>query len=147
MCADASHLSAAVAPSQAASSSSPKNPAPQNPVAKAVRWIIDIPRLALIGFLKLYRLIISPLYGDVCGYFPSCSAYALEAVTVHGAARGSWLATWRLLRCNPWGKGGIDMVPPGKRIWPEGKTPKIIVLNHPPIPDDTDESAAADRGA
>ena len=142
MCADGSHVSAVIAPAQAAASSSPPNP-----VMRVLKWILDIPRLLLIGFLKLYRLIISPIYGDVCGYFPSCSAYALEAVTVHGAARGSWLATWRLLRCNPWGKGGIDMVPPGKRIWPEGKTPRIIVLNHPPIPDDTDESAAADRGA
>ncbi|GAA2565112.1 hypothetical protein HD598_001499 [Neomicrococcus aestuarii] len=142
MCAEASHASVTGAPAQAASSSSPTNP-----FLTALKWILEIPRLLLMGFLKLYRLIISPTYGDVCGYFPSCSAYALEAVTVHGATRGSWLAARRLLRCNPWGKGGIDMVPPGKRIWPEGKTPKIIVLNHPPIPDDIDESAAADRGA
>ena len=53
----------------------------------------------LIWFLKAYRLLISPLYGQVCRYHPSCSAYALEAVTVHGSIRGSWLAGRRLLRC------------------------------------------------
>jgi uncharacterized protein len=65
----------------------------------------------LIGLLKLYRLLISPLYGDVCRYYPSCSAYALRAVEVHGAARGSWLTVRRLLRCHPWAPGGYDPVP------------------------------------
>jgi putative membrane protein insertion efficiency factor len=65
----------------------------------------------LIGFLKAYRLVISPLYGNVCRYYPSCSAYALTAVQTHGAARGSWLATRRLLRCHPWARGGYDPVP------------------------------------
>jgi putative membrane protein insertion efficiency factor len=65
----------------------------------------------LIGLLKLYRLLISPLYGNVCRYYPSCSAYALRAVEVHGAARGSWLTLRRLLRCHPWAPGGYDPVP------------------------------------
>jgi putative membrane protein insertion efficiency factor len=65
----------------------------------------------LIGLLKAYRLVISPLYGNVCRYYPSCSAYALRAVTVHGAAKGSWLAIRRLLRCHPWAPGGYDPVP------------------------------------
>lgn len=65
----------------------------------------------LIWFLKGYRLLVSPLYGQVCRFYPSCSAYALEAVTVHGALRGSWLAARRLLRCHPWAAGGIDNVP------------------------------------
>ncbi|MFT4085039.1 MAG: membrane protein insertion efficiency factor YidD [Nocardioides sp.] len=65
----------------------------------------------LIGALKLYRLLISPLYGDVCRYHPSCSAYALEAVRTHGSLRGSWLAVRRLGRCHPWAKGGYDPVP------------------------------------
>lgn len=68
-------------------------------------------RYALIGLLKLYRLLISPLYGNVCRYYPSCSAYALRAVEVHGALKGSWLAGRRLLRCHPWTPGGYDPVP------------------------------------
>jgi uncharacterized protein len=65
----------------------------------------------LIGLLKAYRAVISPLYGQVCRYHPSCSAYALEAVTVHGSLRGSWLAVRRLARCHPWAAGGYDPVP------------------------------------
>ncbi len=65
----------------------------------------------LIGLLKLYRLLISPLYGNVCRYYPSCSAYALRAVSVHGAVKGSWLTIRRLLRCHPWAPGGYDPVP------------------------------------
>ena len=65
----------------------------------------------VIGFLKAYRLLVSPLYGNVCRYYPSCSAYALRAVEVHGALRGSWLAARRLLRCHPWAPGGYDPVP------------------------------------
>jgi uncharacterized protein len=70
----------------------------------------------LIGVLRVYRLVISPLYGQVCRYHPSCSAYALEAVTEHGALRGSWLAVRRLGRCHPWAAGGYDPVPPRQRF-------------------------------
>jgi len=66
----------------------------------------------LIWFLRAYRLLISPLYGQVCRYHPSCSAYALDAVTVFGAVRGSWLAARRVCRCHPWASGGYDPVPP-----------------------------------
>jgi putative membrane protein insertion efficiency factor len=68
-------------------------------------------KYVLIGLLKLYRLVVSPLYGNVCRYHPSCSAYALRAVSVHGAVKGSWLAGRRLLRCHPWAPGGYDPVP------------------------------------
>ena len=69
-------------------------------------------RWALIGFLRAYRLLVSPLYGQVCRYHPSCSAYAREAVTSHGSLRGTWLAARRLTRCHPWAAGGYDPVPP-----------------------------------
>ncbi|SER38363.1 membrane protein insertion efficiency factor YidD [Microlunatus flavus] len=72
----------------------------------------------LVALLKLYRLVVSPLYGNVCRYYPSCSAYALRAVEVHGAVRGPWLAARRLLRCHPWTPGGYDPVP-GTPEWHE----------------------------
>ena len=66
----------------------------------------------LIGLLRAYQALISPLYGQVCRYYPSCSAYALDAVRDHGSLRGSWLAVRRLARCHPWAAGGVDHVPP-----------------------------------
>jgi len=72
-------------------------------------------KYVLIMVLKAYRFAISPLYGDVCRYYPSCSAYALEAVSTHGALKGSWLAVGRLARCHPWAAGGVDPVPPVSR--------------------------------
>jgi uncharacterized protein len=59
-----------------------------------------------------YRMFVSPLLGPRCRFYPSCSAYALEAVQVHGALRGSWLAARRLSRCHPFHAGGLDPVPP-----------------------------------
>ena len=95
------------------------------------RFIWDLPRNVLIVLLKTYRKVISPLYGQVCRFFPSCSAYALEAITVHGAVKGSWLAVRRLGRCHPWNAGGVDHVPAGKFAWPTDRTPTIVVLNNP----------------
>lgn len=66
----------------------------------------------LIGLVRGYQLVISPYLGPTCRYYPSCSAYAVEALRVHGAAKGSWLAARRLLRCHPWSPGGVDHVPP-----------------------------------
>lgn len=68
----------------------------------------------LVLLLKGYRLFISPLYGQVCRYYPSCSEYALRAVQTHGWLRGSWLAVRRLARCHPWTAGGYDPVPPAR---------------------------------
>jgi putative membrane protein insertion efficiency factor len=65
--------------------------------------------LLLIG---IYRRFISPMLGPRCRFEPSCSAYALEAVRVHGALRGSWLAVRRIGRCHPFNRGGFDPVPP-----------------------------------
>ena len=100
--------------------------------------LAHLPQNVCIAFLKLYRTLVSPLYGDVCRYFPTCSAYALEAVTVHGAVRGLGLSVRRLLRCHPWAAGGIDRVPRGGREFASlRQTPKIILLNHPHLVRDT----------
>ena len=72
-----------------------------------MRWI-------LVRLLRAYRFAISPMYGQVCRYYPSCSAYALESVESHGALKGSWLTIRRLGRCHPWAAGGIDPVPPAR---------------------------------
>ena len=78
-------------------------------VVLATVWLI--PRNAGVVLLRTYRALISPLYGDVCRYYPSCSGYALTAIQEHGLIIGSVLAARRLARCHPWAEGGIDDVP------------------------------------
>ncbi|MBE6817817.1 MAG: membrane protein insertion efficiency factor YidD [Ruminococcaceae bacterium] len=64
------------------------------------------------AFIRFYQICLSPLFHGCCRFYPTCSAYALEAVEVHGALKGSWLAFKRILRCNPLFPGGYDPVPP-----------------------------------
>jgi len=61
--------------------------------------------------IRAYQLVVSPLLGPRCRFYPSCSSYALEAIRTHGPLRGTWLAGRRLLRCHPWNPGGVDLVP------------------------------------
>ena len=84
-------------------------------------------RQILIWLLKAYRFAISPLYGQVCRYHPTCSAYALEAVETHGALHGTWLAIRRVGRCHPWAAGGLDPVPPAKNRRPSRLTSSAAV--------------------
>ena len=65
----------------------------------------------LIALIRLYQRYISPLKGTKCPYIPTCSQYGIEAIQKHGAIKGSLLAVWRILRCNPFSKGGYDPVP------------------------------------
>lgn len=65
--------------------------------------------------LRLYKSAISPMLPASCRFVPTCSEYAAEAVTKHGAIRGVTLAAWRLLRCNPFSRGGYDPVPASKK--------------------------------
>jgi len=65
-----------------------------------------------IALIKLYRWCLSPLLGQHCRFYPSCSEYALTALNQHGVARGGWLSLRRLGRCHPWHPGGYDPVPP-----------------------------------
>lgn len=69
-------------------------------------------RALLLGAIGFYRLALSGWLGGQCRFHPSCSRYAQEAIRRHGATKGSLLAISRILRCNPFGKGGIDPVPP-----------------------------------
>ena len=69
---------------------------------------------ALVGLVRLYQATVSPLLGPCCRYVPSCSAYAVEALKVHGVWRGLALAAWRVLRCHPLAEGGYDPVPPAE---------------------------------
>ena len=69
----------------------------------------------MAGLIRFYQLGISPLLRPSCRFAPTCSEYAYEALSVHGATRGSWLAVRRLLRCHPFCDGGYDPVPPSKR--------------------------------
>lgn len=73
-------------------------------------WVLTVPRNLGIVLLLGYRKGISPLYGDVCRYYPTCSAYGLGQVQQRGLLVGSILSVWRILRCNPWSQGGIDEV-------------------------------------
>ena len=68
-------------------------------------------RSLLIGLVKGYRLLLSPWLGSACRFEPTCSAYSLQALTLHGAAKGSYLTLRRLGRCHPWCEGGHDPVP------------------------------------
>ncbi|WP_344780412.1 membrane protein insertion efficiency factor YidD [Microbacterium kribbense] len=80
------------------------------------RAIPLLPRNAVLALLHAYRATISHTYGDVCRYYPSCSAYAVGAVQQHGVAKGSALAAWRICRCHPWAAGGVDDVPPHRHF-------------------------------
>lgn len=73
-------------------------------------WLL--PRNIAIAVMKGYRKLISPLYGEVCRYWPSCSRYSLEAFQNLGFVEGLFRTIWRLLRCNPWSPGGVDDPPP-----------------------------------
>jgi len=68
----------------------------------------------LLALIKGYKLLLSPFFGTQCRFYPTCSSYAHEAIETHGAIKGSWLATKRILKCHPWHPGGVDPVPPAK---------------------------------
>lgn len=83
-------------------------------LSSAGRLLVRLPTLALMLLVRGYQLVVSPLLGPSCRFYPSCSAYGLESLRVHGAVRGTWLTVRRLLRCHPWNPGGVDEVPPAR---------------------------------
>ena len=78
------------------------------PLAQAATALWRLPRFALVGVVRIYQVVLSPLLGPSCRFTPTCSQYAVEALQRYGAVRGTILAGWRILRCNPWGGHGHD---------------------------------------
>lgn len=72
---------------------------------------LSLPRRGLIGLIRGYQLVLSPIIGPRCRHLPTCSEYCAEAIARHGLLRGGWLALRRIVRCNPWGTSGYDPVP------------------------------------
>tara|TARA_B100000941_G_scaffold257782_1_gene207818 strand:+ start:543 stop:770 length:228 start_codon:yes stop_codon:yes gene_type:complete len=72
---------------------------------------LNILAIVLIIPIKLYQILISPLFGPSCRYSPTCSQYSIEAINKHGPLKGSWLAFKRISSCHPWGGSGHDPVP------------------------------------
>ena len=76
------------------------------------RTLVNWPRIAVLALIRLYQMVISPgLPANTCRFYPSCSHYGYQAVYKHGVLKGSLMATWRVLRCNPFNSGGYDPVP------------------------------------
>jgi len=71
-------------------------------------WFWRLPRTCLIGFVRFYQLAISPWLPGMCRFRPTCSTYAIEAFNKYGAIKGGWKTAWRLMRCQPFCKGGHD---------------------------------------
>jgi putative membrane protein insertion efficiency factor len=76
----------------------------------------------LVWLLRGYQLLVSPMLGQNCRFYPSCSSYAIEALEVHGAAHGGFLALRRVCRCHPWHAGGVDPVPAAPSAGPRSSS-------------------------
>jgi uncharacterized protein len=83
------------------------------------------PRRIAILPIRAYQRLISPMLGSRCGFYPSCSEYAAQAIEQYGILRGLVLAGWRLLRCNPFTHGGIDLVEDQRLFTPRTPAPTV----------------------
>lgn len=81
-------------------------------VRTGLRVLVRLPRRGLVLLVRGYQRFLSPLTPPTCRFYPSCSSYAVTALERHGVVKGTGLAVWRILRCNPWNPGGVDDVPP-----------------------------------
>jgi putative membrane protein insertion efficiency factor len=86
--------------------------APEEPENQSQPVKVSLAARPLIFLVRIYQALGRPFLGGQCRFYPTCSDYAVEALRVHGAIRGSWLAIWRILRCQPLCAGGFDPVPP-----------------------------------
>ena len=83
--------------------------------AHRLLWRSGAPaRAFLMAFVRLYQVTLSSSLGGQCRFYPSCSDFGAEAIRTHGAIRGTGLAVWRILRCGPFTRGGVDHVPPAR---------------------------------
>ncbi len=115
---------------------------------RGVRLVGSAVSLVLLGLLRFYKLGISPLLGNRCRFYPSCSDYAKDAIQYHGAARGSYLAFRRVCRCHPFSAGGLDPVPPapGRRGNRPAETKAETDADAAPsVSPDRSDNSAADR--
>jgi uncharacterized protein len=101
--------------------------------------------LTLLAMIRTYQLIVSPMLGQRCRFYPSCSQYALQAIRARGPIVGLGLAGWRLLRCNPWNAGGFDPVPHEH----ERPAPRVLVaaVSAPAAPTTAVPSTSGMQGA
>ena len=107
---------------------------PDSLLARALDALARLPQRTLILLVQAYRLLLKPWLGNACRFEPTCSAYALEALHKHGAARGALLGGWRLARCHPWCDGGLDPVPePGSAAAGSGLFTRLLA-GRPPGP-------------
>jgi len=77
-------------------------------MSNAARWILNLPANVLVGLVRIYQLLLSPLFGGRCRFYPSCSEYFIGAVRKYVAISGSCRGVWRILRCHPFNPGGYD---------------------------------------
>jgi putative membrane protein insertion efficiency factor len=109
-------------------------------VRRAARFVVGIPAWLLAGLIVGYRRYVTPFTPATCRYYPTCSAYGLTAIRTHGAAKGTVLTAWRVLRCHPWTRGGVDHVP----LRGHWRAPTDRDVNHsaaPATPANTDSAA------
>jgi putative membrane protein insertion efficiency factor len=102
-------------------------------------------RRALLAAIHFYSRAISPALPPRCRFYPTCSAYAAEAVERHGAARGTWLALRRLVKCAPWHPGGVDLVPGSTAVAGTAEVSHSSSRAASPARADDAESSAARR--
>jgi hypothetical protein len=101
--------------------------------------------LPLIWLVRAYQLLISPLTPPSCRYYPSCSAYAVTALERFGPIKGTYLAAWRVLRCNPWSPGGVDHVPPRHPHRHDAEPAEPTEPAEPAATDPIDDAVATDH--
>ncbi|HSL11153.1 MAG TPA: membrane protein insertion efficiency factor YidD [Actinomycetota bacterium] len=109
-------------------------------VLRRAAWTVGAPfRGVLVAGIRLYRVTLSGWLGGQCRFYPTCSRYAEDAVRARGAIAGTVLATWRVLRCNPFGAGGLDPAPDPRSyddVIPQDVTPGAVIHEGAPRPDE-----------